>query len=818
MSFDDRQRLDEDRRQPRIVQLHFALSRLRSCITFMNSGAHPDDEVSAMLATLGYREGYDISFACANRGEGGQNDIGTEASAALGSVRTAEMEAAAAVLDMRLYWLSTDQNDSIFDFGFSKSGEETLNNWNRERSLQRFVSIVRREQPDILCPTFLDVPGQHGHHRAMTLLAHEVMTCAADADYQIPEMDELSPDLCSNERENRHRMANTPWQVAKLFLPAWGGGGSAYDDELPPPAETVRVHAAGRDPVTGWSWENLGQQSRRFHQTQGMGRWVMNGSERDWPLHLVKSHVDETDGSLHGGLLGDFKQWALQIDNEYLADALRRVHTSLDSTLNAFPDFNDVTNHGFGAVSAIDKALDLCDEAQHLTLRRRLARKQTQLSRVIMIASGASSRGWSERTFWRPGQSSRITIDSIPPEQPIIHQDVKLLASRTEQPNTKWRVNDNELILDSAATPDNPYPDTWFPGEPAGPVLQITLSLDDISTHLYQSLETPPVVLPPTSASVQPEAILINLTQPINAFNVSVNRCHPASAIASIEVPQSWSEQRAGNELTLTPPANLQAGLLELPLTLNQQCAVLETRISYDHINPRVFTSPAQLRVRAVSVELPRVTIGYVGGGNDRVAFWLRAMGFDVHEFIDDELEDASAMQQALVSLDTLVIGVFAYRMRDKLNSLASTINRWVYEGGHLLTLYHRPWDNWDPDTIPPARLEIGQPSLRFRVTDQNAVINYLEPEHPVLNTPNTIEASDWQGWHKERGLYFAKSWDVLYTPLLSMSDPGEAPHEGALLVAAHGEGQHIHTSLILHHQMEHLVAGAFRLMANLVR
>ena len=31
------------------------------------------------------------------------------------------------------------------------------------------------------------------------------------------------------------------------------------------------------------------------------------------------------------------------------------------------------------------------------------------------------------------------------------------------------------------------------------------------------------------------------------------------------------------------------------------------------------------------------------------------------------------------------------------------------------------------------------------------------------------------------------------------------------------GQGRHVHTSLILHHQMEHLVPGAFRLMANLV-
>ncbi|NNJ69341.1 MAG: PIG-L family deacetylase, partial [Boseongicola sp.] len=86
-----------------------------------------------------------------------------------------------------------------------------------------------------------------------------------------------------------------------------------------------------------------------------------------------------------------------------------------------------------------------------------------------------------------------------------------------------------------------------------------------------------------------------------------------------------------------------------------------------------------------------------------------------------------------------------------------------------------------------------------------------------LLHTPNEISEADWEGWHKERGLYFAKSWNGAYTPLISMHDPDEAPLEGAWLVSDVGKGQHIHTSLILHHQMEKLTPGAFRIMANLL-
>ena len=53
-----------------------------------------------MLAALWLRDGVNLSYACSTRGEGGQNDIGTEAGPVLGALRTAEMERACDVLDM----------------------------------------------------------------------------------------------------------------------------------------------------------------------------------------------------------------------------------------------------------------------------------------------------------------------------------------------------------------------------------------------------------------------------------------------------------------------------------------------------------------------------------------------------------------------------------------------------------------------------------------------------------------------------------------------------------------------------------------------
>ena len=92
-----------------------------------------------------------------------------------------------------------------------------------------------------------------------------------------------------------------------------------------------------------------------------------------------------------------------------------------------------------------------------------------------------------------------------------------------------------------------------------------------------------------------------------------------------------------------------------------------------------------------------------------------------------------------------------------------------------------------------------------------------LQPDHPFLNSPNSITSEDFDGWVKERGLYFASEWDPTYVPLLAMSDTEEAPLEGGLLAARIGAGSHFHCALNLFYQMDHMVIGAFRLFANLL-
>jgi hypothetical protein len=114
---------------------------------------------------------------------------------------------------------------------------------------------------------------------------------------------------------------------------------------------------------------------------------------------------------------------------------------------------------------------------------------------------------------------------------------------------------------------------------------------------------------------------------------------------------------------------------------------------------------------------------------------------------------------------------------------------------------------------IAPFPLKIS----RDRVTEENAEVRFLAPQHAVLNYPNKISSKDFEGWKQEQGLYYPSEWDVAFTSILSSNDQGETPKNGALLIAKYGKGHYIYTGLSFFRELPEGVSGAFRLMANLI-
>ncbi len=759
----DLDRLADSRSHTRLADLWRALTALRSCASILQSGAHPDDETSSMLAALRFRDGMSVSYACSTRGEGGQNDIGTAAGADLGALRTAEMARAADRLDMRLWWLPDRADDSLTDFGFSKSGDETLDRWGRDRTLARFVHVIRTEKPDILMPTFLDVPGQHGHHRAMTQAAHLAFERAADPGF-------AGCDL-------------PVWQVSKLYLPAWGGGGSAYDDEVPPPDATVTVTGTGHDPVTGWSYAEMGQHSRMFHRTQGMGRWTPEG--HDWPLHLAQSRVGDDAGAVTDNLPRDLH-----------AVGLGAAQGAMDAAIAAFPQAD-------GIIAAAAEALALIRAAQPDPAQaHRVVLKERQLVRVLFLAAGVRVAGTVGDDWLAPGESTPLTVERRDGTAEGLTIAPVLPAG--------WTLQGDRIEIGSDIPPSGSFAESYDPLAPEAPALRLTARIGGVDVHCDAALDSTPQVVPAASATLAPSGLLLNLAAPgpLGTTLIARRGTNPAFDLAA-----GWSQDWDGDDATLVPPADLAPGLSAFALHLNGAPALTANRLAAPHTGPRLRTLPAVLRIRAAHIALPDVRVGYVGGGNDAVPAGLAAMGMAVTQIGDDALARTAPFD----GFDTVIVGVFAFRFRPALTAALPALHGWTRAGGTLVTLYHRPWDAWNADTTPPARLEIGQPSLRWRVTDETAKVTHLAPDHPVLTGPNAIGPDDWDGWIKERGLYFAKSWDDTYVPLVAMADPGEDPHRGALLCADIGAGRHSHVALGLHLQMAALVPGAFRLMANLL-
>jgi hypothetical protein len=461
------------------------------------------------------------------------------------------------------------------------------------------------------------------------------------------------------------------------------------------------------------------------------------------------------------------------------------------------------------ALALIERAVADCPDDAKAEVVHRLAAKRRQLARVLALAGDLRARLIASETVVRAGDEFSLELDIFAPDQSVTPKLVVPVGWSA----TEWQDGKCIITVGSDAETSDPYPDTWFPDQANGDVhVVLEWEEDGHTVEIVVELQNRLNVLPARTAELNQTGGIVNLRNP-KALSIGVNRVVPGGAGVDFAACDGWSISSEGTEFSFTPNAELVPGLYEFPLLVGGQPAEIIHEMGYEHTGKVFRFEPAVLRIRALDVALPEGKIAYVGGGSDQTDYWLREVGMDVVTLGDAALEvtDFSEFQ-------SVIVGIFAFRTRPVLSGKINVLHDWVRDGGNLVTLYHRPWDNWDEDGTALAHLRIGKPSLRWRVTDENATVTHLEPAHKLLNFPNKIDGDDWEGWRKERGLYFAAEWDEsAYKPLLSMADPDEDALVGSMLTGEFGKGRHTHTSLILHHQVAELVPGAYRLLANLL-
>lgn len=776
---------------PALLRLHRALSRLDSVLHVMNTGAHPDDEQSGLLAWLRFGRGMRVTVACSTRGEGGQNILDGARGAALGLLRSREMEEAARVLDADVAWLGHGPDDPVHDFGFSKDGDDTFARWGETRIVERLVRAYRATRPDIVIPTFLDVPGQHGHHRAMTRAARRAVDLAADPS-AFPEQ------------------SLAPWRVAKFYLPAWSGGGGTYDDELPPPQTTLTETVVGRDPATGADYARIGEWSRARHASQGMGRWH-EVPMRSWNLHRADGFAETT---ITDGLPATLEELAAMAGPA--AEALAKAARAISAARQAFPDRMPVLNALAAADAAIAAAQEVAETEFSEAHGHRLERKRQELSSALFEAAGLEVDARPEPVLLAPGSAAKVAIRLA---APLADTPIRLAASARLpegiEADPADLVIDETVCLSLSASIDAPYgaafrPDWKALGGNGLGALQLTGMIANRPVQLRADLVRPLEIGPREVLEIEPDAVLLHRDRAPNPLLVGLG--DPKGHV-TFDPPVGWRAELSDTEARILPPADLPEGLTVLRPCLDGRPA--QRRITYDHAQtgPFLHHAPAELRVLSLDLALPEgARVAYLGAGGDSVGRWLERMGVETVTL--DRIEPHTDLS----SFTTVLIGIVAFGARADLAAATPALHRFVREGGHLVTLYQRPDQGWQADATPPLPLEIGTPSLRWRTTDETAAVTMLRPEHPLLASPNRIGPRDWAGWDKERGLYFVARRDPAYEALLEMSDPGEAPLDGALVSAQVGQGRHTHCALVLHHQLDRMVPGAFRLLANLVQ
>src|SRR5229473_2229787 len=168
------------------AEITLQLEKLTVLSSVLMIAAHPDDENTALLAYFARGRKARTGYLSATRGEGGQNLIGPEQGDLLGVIRTQELLAARRIDGAHQFFTRA------IDFGFTKTADETLSKWGRERVLSDMVFTIRHYRPDVIILRFSGTPRDgHGQHQASALLGKEAYSAAADAK-RFPEQ-ELEP-------------------------------------------------------------------------------------------------------------------------------------------------------------------------------------------------------------------------------------------------------------------------------------------------------------------------------------------------------------------------------------------------------------------------------------------------------------------------------------------------------------------------------------------------------------------------------------------------------------------------------------------------
>jgi LmbE family N-acetylglucosaminyl deacetylase len=804
VGFQNRNRAAEP--QPASVILQ-DLRSFREMGSVLYIAAHPDDENTLLIAYLARGRNYRTAYLSLTRGDGGQNVLGSEFGAELGVARTQELLAARRLDGGRQFF------SRAVDFGFSKDYRETLNIWDKQQVLSDTVRVIREFRPDVLITRFSPVPGgTHGHHTASAVLALEAFKLAGDPKAFPEQLDRL-----------------TPWQPRRIL---WNSRGSG--------SNIITINVSGNDPLTGESFGAIAGRSRSMHKTQGFGNFNGfggGGGARSESFQLLDGEpatndildgVDTTWGRVTGGAeIGKLADEVIAQFKPQDPAASVPALLKLRSRLAALPTSDPVVVE---KRARLDRILQNCLGLEVETVVPQAEVVPGELLKMrhsAIVQSGVPVRWLGVRY---PGIKRELDgAIELHAKQSASRDSTQTLPAGTSLSQPYWlrkegapgmfRVDDATLIGSPENLPVFPVEQVF---EVSGQTLvvpeePVQVTTDPARGEIRRRLD----VILPVSLSFGSE---VELFTPGGSRSVEVEVAASRAGAAGslyLEAPAGWKiapaklsfhltavGDRTPLKFTVIAPAESTTAKITASAEVGgMRCQSERVEINYPHIPLQLLQPPASLKAVSLDLAIRGHTVGYLPGAGDSVADNLKQMGYSV-----TTLTDADLTPERLHGFDAVVIGVRAFNVRTNLAPHLPVLFAYVDAGGTVVAQYNRP-ENSRILKLAPYDLRLSQD----RVTDENAPVTFLVPDHPALSTPNRITTADFAGWVQERGIYFPNQWDEHFTAVLACGDPGEAPLKGGLLVAQYGKGYFVYTGLAFFRQLPAGVPGAYRLFANLV-
>ncbi len=832
------------------------LRRLNTTARLMMVVAHPDDEDGGMLTLESRGQGVSTLLVTLNRGEGGQNKLGSNLFDVLGVLRTLELTAA------DRYYGVEQRFTRVADFGYSKNPEETFQKWQgHDVPLGDIVRTIRTFRPDVLVARFsgTDRDG-HGHHQASAILTREAFRAAADPK-RFPE--QIKEGL-------------TPWQAKKLYIGNVCGFGAS---SCPDADWTLKLNTGVVDPALGTSYIDFAMRGLKHQLSQGAGGWSVDPGDRFTFYKLVDSVLPNTldknghEKSFFDGIDTSVTGLASRFgEDRVFLQGLQKLQQDIDKSKTA------ATTDAHKAVSPLLEATGECEalipidtvlsDSGKQDLRARLYEKEDQLSLAANLAAGVQLRAEvgtpeanSPETAYMavPGRSFRVnahfasqisatqvkislsapagwTVETVKSSaagddaqfEVTPPQDAKLTRPYWHRDNPETEALNHIDDEDFATLPFPPPPliaRGYFviDGKPSVTGVPVVVKYREDGHEKERALAVAPAFSVLLDPGEQVVPVQDENPRPVTV-SVSSNLASPSKGVLRLSLPEGWrsepkqlnAEIPAGglpsNFQFQVFPKNLREGKAEIRATLEvdgkryAEGYSVVTRLDLDTF---YYYQPALQKVSAVDVAVPKkIRVGYVMGAGDGIPGVLKQLGINTAEVTPDQLATAD-----LSLYDAIILGIRAYDTQPGAVANNRRLLDFVNAGGTLVVQYNSGVGDFNNAKLTPYPAKLA----RDRVSVEEAPVEILDPSNSIFHRPNEITQADFVGWVQERGLYFMDQWDTKFTPLLGSHDPGEPDRKGGLIEARYGKGIYIYTGYAFFRQLPAGVPGAVRLFVNLI-